>query len=1076
MKHKIVNSTILFTIVALFLLSGCSNLFNMLFEPVQKINPGSASLSVAIHDAGTVFSKSRVIAPLSSDMTYDVSLFKGANDKNPVVKKDITISDDVVFDALDDNTDYIVTVKGMNTKGTVVVSGDSSFTAKTGANTVLVELSMVRGTGTGDLYLRYSFSEYAYADLVLALTTFSGDLAADFTGEGEAYFSEENGLFILDKKGIPAGTYILSMSYYTQEGVRYVPIDPLVEIYTGCTSSTKDPIPVDISSGSAARILYAASSAESENTGTTFTDPVTLDKAIQIINEDSSLIGESYAMILLTQHISLKNTVINPAIEKNIVILPGTDDETLNITFNGIRESVFTVGTESVTGGLILSGITIGSESETFYAAQGLIKIDNGTLYLDESVVLQSNKIPLCTSEEPYILSKGGAVNLSPQGSLEAYGGLIQGCSAGMGGAIYAEGGEVPENFESLNLIDLTINSCNSALGGAIYSFGRDVVANNLKISVCTAAEVINAEDGGYGGALYVEYGSFTLMGGSITGCTASPALNSEKVTKGGAVYIGPDGILYIVSGFPLVFAENDAEYGSNIFIENYSLSSIQFDGISPSDYADFKTKIVYSTSQGIEQGYYNEHLFNGTGVLGDEYEIFDWRDLRGIRYIEETGKLFKQTASIDLAEGTGEFMPIPEFSGTYDGNGYKISNLSITGLDDACENIGLFSYVDGGTLRNIFLENADIYVGLVPATSHGTLAGQILNSTIENCGVTGMITLYEETPVDENCGGLVGFAGNSAISGSFCAANISAPAIYNVGGLVGYVGDTEEGTTINNCYTSMQTVEGNLYCGAIIGYVTSGLFQAAVTNTYSIAVPSGTNRNFIGYMTTSPEPDLSNTYSIDFEPSSGLSAESQKQIAEITALTSAALGTDGWIYPENGLIFPYLSWHETMYKPFTFIVQSIEFQNGGETTGTLDSNDRIVITFSLPVDPSSIRTEFTSDPLEAGALTIIGSSSTTDTLAFAGTLADEFNLGIFELIGFGIVSSTGSADCASISLSGDGTVLTIEIGAISALSFYSLELNEFIRFNPSANIRSINNQPIIDTIYASIGDSVSFF
>ena len=65
--------------------------------------------------------------------------------------------------------------------------------------------------------------------------------------------------------------------------------------------------------------------------------------------------------------------------------------------------------------------------------------------------------------------------------------------------------------------------------------------------------------------------------------------------------------------------------------------------------------------------------------------------------------------------DGYGSF-----FSGTLDGNGYTIRNLKISGSYEAS---GLFSYVKGGTVKNLTFENT-----------------QVLGTTVSDCFFFGSV------------------------------------------------------------------------------------------------------------------------------------------------------------------------------------------------------------------------------------------------------------------------------------------------------------------------------------------------
>ena len=190
-------------------------------------------------------------------------------------------------------------------------------------------------------------------------------------------------------------------------------------------------------------------------------------------------------------------------------------------------------------------------------------------------------------------------------------------------------------------------------------------------------------------------------------------------------------------------------------------------------------------------------------------------------------------------------------FTGTLDGNGYTISNLTINRPDE--DGVGLFCIIgdpntmSGGEVRNLGIECVDI----VGNTGVGGLAGGSVG-TITNCYVIGDITgnyigagglvgqnmgiitnSYAAGSVEGNdyIGGLVGYNENGTISNSYASGSITGGS--RVGGLVG----GNYGGTITNCYAD-GNVNGDMYytgglAGENIGIVTNsyatGLVQGAI-------------------------------------------------------------------------------------------------------------------------------------------------------------------------------------------------------------------------------------------------------
>ena len=132
-------------------------------------------------------------------------------------------------------------------------------------------------------------------------------------------------------------------------------------------------------------------------------------------------------------------------------------------------------------------------------------------------------------------------------------------------------------------------------------------------------------------------------------------------------------------------------------------------------------------------------------------------------------------------------------FKGVFEGNGKKITNLTISkkaylsttdlGEEDA-EGRGLFAYTDGATIQNLTVSIKKIqYASL----NLGGIVGSAKNTILTHCAVDGAATKSgaANTRVQKNVGGLVGLADASTLN--YCSADVMITGLENVGGLVGY-------------------------------------------------------------------------------------------------------------------------------------------------------------------------------------------------------------------------------------------------------------------------------------------------
>ena len=158
------------------------------------------------------------------------------------------------------------------------------------------------------------------------------------------------------------------------------------------------------------------------------------------------------------------------------------------------------------------------------------------------------------------------------------------------------------------------------------------------------------------------------------------------------------------------------------------------------------------------------------------------------------------------VTDGGSNWTPIQGYRGTFDGGGKTITGLTIN--KSTGSNVGLFaSIVEGGTVKNLKLDDVDITAG----SNVGAIAGEN-RGTIENCSVSGSA---------------IGSSDNS-----------------NVGGIAGM---HREGT-ITDCHSSA-TVEGRTYVGGIVGVSDAMLGNASIIACYSTGSVTATDPGSYSYV-----------------------------------------------------------------------------------------------------------------------------------------------------------------------------------------------------------------------------------
>jgi hypothetical protein len=190
-------------------------------------------------------------------------------------------------------------------------------------------------------------------------------------------------------------------------------------------------------------------------------------------------------------------------------------------------------------------------------------------------------------------------------------------------------------------------------------------------------------------------------------------------------------------------------------------------------------------------------------------YYISTAEELYNLRYINN--RHYKQIADIDLSEYEN-WIPIGDkkpFSGSYDGNGFKITNLKINTKE--LDNVGLFSEVTRfSKISNVTLENVDIkgnnYVGGIVGRNLGEISNSKVSGIISGKNFVGGITGYNYRIITE------------------CYAEILIEAYNYIGGLTG----ENRGIVENN--NSNGKIRGNDYVGGLIG-LNTGTVENSISN-----------------------------------------------------------------------------------------------------------------------------------------------------------------------------------------------------------------------------------------------------
>ena len=148
----------------------------------------------------------------------------------------------------------------------------------------------------------------------------------------------------------------------------------------------------------------------------------------------------------------------------------------------------------------------------------------------------------------------------------------------------------------------------------------------------------------------------------------------------------------------------------------------------------------------------------------------------------------------------------INRFSGTFDGQYHTIANLYHHYTEQTSKRSGLFGVVENGTIRNLFITDADI-VSNDSRLNAGILADDVTDSVIENCYTSGRI---ENNNGHKLLGGLIGQCiagtqvrgcGSDAVVVSTEAAVLGYFGGDTVGGLIGQWETSNKNSLIADCW-----------------------------------------------------------------------------------------------------------------------------------------------------------------------------------------------------------------------------------------------------------------------------------
>lgn len=288
----------------------------------------------------------------------------------------------------------------------------------------------------------------------------------------------------------------------------------------------------------------------------------------------------------------------------------------------------------------------------------------------------------------------------------------------------------------------------------------------------------------------------------------------TEKYTAGWNTITDPDTITAFTAVGNTSFTRFSYNYTYNP-VENSTDPTFDDEELAP--YAKFNT--THKTTSGTAVSTVSSF------TAGQTYTISNASDLNKLLELSASqstaGVKFIMANDIDMS-GVTNWSGIKNFQGTFDGNGYKISNL--TGSQ------GLFDSTNNAEIKNIGLENININGN---SEAIGGLIGNAVDTNISNAYTTGNIKNTNTSTFthsgtnhsgDVGTGGLVGFyfangGKTTTIENVYSATDITTSA-YNAGGLLGcyFIQHSSSHPNFKNAY-AVGNITGTTNVGGIAGY-----------------------------------------------------------------------------------------------------------------------------------------------------------------------------------------------------------------------------------------------------------------
>jgi len=452
---------------------------------------------------------------------------------------------------------------------------------------------------------------------------------------------------------------------------------------------------------------------------------------------------------------------------------------------------------------------------------------------------------------------------------------------------------------------------------------------------------------------------------------------NAYSVIPGTEVTLGYNGAVdtyqvttYSLGGTPLrgnTFTMPDADASATVSVVTIWNTDHSADGSAEKPF-------IISTALELDE--LARRVNNGTGDP-------DARTGYSGKYFELGGNITYSTEGIGETESN--YTPIGnsdnEFYGNFDGKNKTVSGIRIyRGGDnwDVDWYLGLFGYLDGGTVQNVTVSDMHItgykYVG--------GIMGENYRGTVQNCHATSTVILRAVQDYADPFGGIAGYNNRGTIDGCTSAATIGKVGSINdfgyCGGIVGSNnGVSSQKGVIQNCLALGANVTADNNAGAIVGY-----------NSYT--TDTSLSQNYYNGCTVNGETTGIGTNGSDITDNDG--AVPGYLITLGTGVTSDALTIGTYTVATNGAT---VTLGHGDREGYSFINGSYSVKD--TSNGDVDvSEDAGVYSFTMPAKDVTVTATWTTNAsldITSISATLLGGATYVTTF-YHGTLDYELPSG----------------------------------------------------------------------------------